>query len=187
MKKGLLYVGTMVVAMGFATSNVNAQDEATETGSYTVPAMEVITVVGGAPSLTLVEPTIGGTAIALIESNTSWINYTSIVATDASNKVSVAITTGAVPAGTTLKVVAAAHATAGDGTYGTPGAAITLSADAQDLITAIGSCYTGTGAESGHQLTYTWSVDDDKYATVKAAAAASITATYTITANTVVP
>lgn len=184
MKKGLLYLGMIVVVMGFATGNVNAQDtnEAGEAVNYTLPAMKILDVEGVAPTLTFVAPSESGTAIADVTSNTSWINYTSIVATATTNKVSVAIT-GTVPAGTTLKVVAAAHAGTGDGTYGTPASAVTLSTTAQDLITAIGSCYTGTGNTNGHQLTYTWSVNPASYATVVAATGSAINATYTIVAT----
>lgn len=184
MKKGLLYLGMMAVTMGLVTTNAMAQDaiEAGEAVNYTLPPMKTLDVEGVAPTLTFVVPTEAGTAIADVTSNTSWINYTSIVATATTNKVSVAIA-GTVPAGTTLKVIAAAHAGTGDGTYGTPGEAVTLSATAQDLISTIGSCYTGTGNTNGHQLTYTWSVNPNGYASVVAATGADITATYTIVAG----
>lgn len=185
MRKGLLYLGMMVAVMGFATSNVNAQDtnEASETVTYTLPTMAILDLEGTAPALTFIVPTEAGSAIEEVTSNTSWINYTSIIASGTTNKVSVALSGAAVPAGTTLKVVAATHAGSGNGTYGAPTEAVTLSQTAQDLITGVGSCYTGTGNTNGHQLTYTWSVDADKYETVVAAAAADITATYTIVAT----
>lgn len=185
MKKGLLYLGMMAVTMGLVTTNTMAQDtsEAGEAVTYSLPAMKILDVEGVAPTLTFAAPTEAGTAIVDVTSNTSWINYTSIIATGTTNKVSVVLSGTAVPAGTTLKVVAAAHAGTGNGTYGTPTAVVTLSAIAQDLITTIGSCFTGTGNTNGHQLTYTWSVNPAAYATVVAAAAADITATYTIVAT----
>ncbi len=184
MKKGLLYLGMMAVMMGLVTTNAMAQDtyEAGEAVSYSLPAMRILDLEGVAPTLTFVAPIQAGAAIADVTSSTSWINYTSIIESLATNKVSVAIT-GTVPAGTTLKVVAAAHAGTGDGTYGTPTAAVTLSATAQNLITTIGSCYTGDGNTNGHQLTYTWSVNPASYASVVAAAGTGITATYTILAT----
>ena len=185
MKKRLLYLGMMAVTMGLVTTNAVAQDtsEAGEAVTYSLPAMRILDLEGVAPTLTFAVPLEAGTAIVDVTSSTSWINYTSIVATATTNKVSVAIT-GIVPAGTTLKVVAAAHAGTGNGTYGTPkAAAVILSSTAQDLITTIGSCFTGTGFTNGHQLTYTWSVNPASYATVVAAAGAAITATYTILAT----
>ena len=185
MKKGLLYLGMMAVTMGLVTTNAVAQDNsgAGEAVTYSLPAMEILDVEGLAPTLTFAVPSEAGTAIIDVTSNTSWINYTSIIETGSTNKVSVILSGTAVPLGTTLKVVAATHAGTGDGTYGTPTAAVTLSQTAQDLITTIGSCYTGTGNTNGHQLTYTWSVNPDSYATVVAAGAADITATYTIVAT----
>jgi hypothetical protein len=185
MKKGLLYLGMMAVTMGFVTTNAMAQDtfQAGEAVTYSLPAMAILDVEGTAPTLTFAVPTEAGTVIDAVSSSTSWINYTSIIATGTTNKVSVILSGTAEPAGTTLKVVAAAHAGTGDGTYGAPTTVVTLSQTAQDLITTIGSCFTGSGNANGHQLTYTWSVDADKYETVVAAAGAAITATYTIVAT----
>lgn len=183
--KKLIMISAAVVMMAGLTTGAMAQDtnEAGQAVTYTLPAMAILDVEGAAPTLTFAAPTEAGTAIAAVTSNTSWINYTSIIETASTNKVSVILTGTAVPAGTTLKVVAATHDGTGNGTYGTPTAVVTLSQTAQDLITTIGSCFTGTGETAGHQLTYTWSVDADKYATVVAAAAADITATYTIVAS----
>jgi hypothetical protein len=183
MKKGLLYLGMMAVAMGFATSNVNAQEFDGESVTYDLSAMAILDLEGIAPTLTFAVPSEAGSAIEAVTSEASWINYTSIIEEGTTNKVSVVLSGTAVPTGTTLQVVAAAHAGTGDGTYGTPTTVVTLSQIAQDVITAVGSAYTGTGDANGHQLTYTWSVDADAYATVVAAAAADITATYTIVAT----
>lgn len=88
--------------------------------------------------------------------NSIWINYSSIVGsvTEPSRNVSVQITSGTVPAGTELTVLAAADAGSGDGTMGTPTPAITLSSTAQNIITGIGSAYTGDGVNKGHNLSY---------------------------------
>jgi len=184
MKKVTFYLGMMVVSMGMFTTNVFAAGDGTEAGeavTYDLPAMKILDVEGTAPSLTFVAPDESGSAIAEVTSNTSWINYTSVIESGSTNKVTVALT-GTVPAGTTLTVVAA-DAVGGNGNFGTPAAAVTLSATAQDLITEIGSCYTGDGDTNGHQLTYTWSVDAGGYANVVAASGSDITATYTIEAT----
>ena len=182
MKKGLLYLGMMAVAMGFATSNVNAQITAGEAVNYTLPAMALINVVNGATSLSFVTPAPGAPVAPAIKSD-SWINYTSIVDATANTKITVALS-AAVPAGTTLKIEAAAVTGGSDGAVGTvvPGgtsftAAVIASAD---LINTIGSCYTGVGATLGNKITYTWTVNAG-YTAVKALAV-PITATYTIVA-----
>nr|WP_319998747.1 hypothetical protein [uncultured Draconibacterium sp.] len=45
---------------------------------------------------------------------------------------------------------------------------LTLTDNAQDLITEIGSCYTGTGSTDGHKLKYTLIVDDANYGALAA-------------------
>jgi len=184
MKKLALLVGMMVVTMGFFTTSVIAQDDADagEAVTYSLPAMRILDLEGTAPSLTFLVPAEAGTAIADVTDNKSWINYTSVIGAT-TNKVTVVINKAA-PAGTTLMVVAAAHAGTGNGTYGTPTAEKELTTSAVDLITAIGSCWTGTGNTNGHQLTYRWIVEAAEYADLVAAGAADITATYTITATT---
>lgn len=182
--KNLIALTSIICVFALFVNNVQAQDTetASEVVSYELPAMRILDLEGTAPSLTFAAPAEAGLAVADVTSNSSWINYTSIIASGSTNKVTVAITNGAVPTGTTLKVVAAADAAAGDGTVGTPTAQVTLDGTAQDIVTGIGSCYTGDGNAAGHQLTYTWSVDADAYATV-ATANASLTTTYTITAT----
>lgn len=95
-----------------------------------------------------------------VSDNTLWLNYTSIVGNEASRDITVAITNGALPAGISLDLVAAADAGNGDGTIGTPSAQLTLSGVAQNLVTGIGSAYTGTGVSNGHNLTYSLGIVD---------------------------
>lgn len=175
-----MFVGAIVMVAGL-TTNAMAQITASEAVTYTLPEMKLLAVAGTAPSLTFVTPAYGA-AIADATSNGSWLNYTSVVDGDKTNKILVKIT-GTVPAGTTLKV-AAATATTGDGTRGTSPAVVTLGATDQPLITAIGSCYTGNGASSGANLTYTWSVNSTGYSVLRSNAEVNdITATYTITST----
>ncbi len=115
-----------------------------------------------------------------------WINYSSIVGstTEPSRKVSVQITDGAVPTGLKLTALAAADAGKGGGTVGTASAVLTLSADtAQDIITGVGSAYTGDGANNGHKLTYQLDYATDAatdYAGLDFDDSADLTITYTL-------
>lgn len=180
MKKVVFLLGMMVVTMGLFTTKVIAQTTAGEAVTYSLPAMKLLAVEGDAPSLTFVTPAYGA-AIADATSSGSWLNYTSVIDSTITNKIQVIIT-GTVPAGTTLKV-AAATATTGNGTLGSSPAAVTLSTTDQDLITGIGSCYTGAGPNLGANLTYTWSVTPTGYASLRSTAAADINVTYTIAAD----
>lgn len=83
-----------------------------------------------------------------------------------------------VPAGLTLKVTAGAN-TGGKGTTGTPIENVVIGSTASNLITGIGSGYTGNTSNNGFPLTYKLSVDEDEVANL-AAATTPITVTYTI-------
>ena len=113
--------------------------------------------------------------------NSTWVNYSSIVPTGKARRVTAAITSGSVPAGLALKVTAGSYSGSGKGTLGTSAGQVTLSSTAQDIITGIGSCYTGNGTSNGHNLTYALdltSVDD--YSQLEQTSA-TVTVTYTIT------
>lgn len=119
--------------------------------------------------------------------NSLWINYSSIVGstTEPTRKVTVAITSGTVPGGMLLKVQAGADAGNGDGTVGSAAGQLTLSGSAQDLVTGIGSCYTNTPENNGHQLTYVLELDGTggSYANLDFDDATTLTITYTLTDN----
>lgn len=183
MKKLGLFFTMMVGAFCLFTTNIMAQTTAGDIITYEIPAMANIAIAGSAPSFTFAAPA-PGAPVAAVTSNTSWINYTSLIEDASTNRISAEISAGTVPTSTTLKVTAATDAAGGDGTVGTVSSIITLSETPQDIITSIGSCYTGVGDTKGHQLTYEWSVDATGYAALKTAASASdITITYTIAAT----
>lgn len=186
------------VAMIFGISGIsflaNAQDTKTDAHDVTVTVPEValldLEVATGSKNITLAAtaPTEAGNAITFTSAtnNTLWMNYSSIkrTGTDPTRKVTVAYT-GTVPAGTSLKVLAGADAAGGGGTVGSPTAIVTLSGTAQDIVTGIGSAYTGTGASKGHNLTYSLSLAaaGGSYALLDAANSGTVTVTYTLSDN----
>lgn len=114
-----------------------------------------------------------------------WINYSSIIGkkTEPSRNITVQITSGKVPAGLLLNVVANKDAGMGDGTMGKPTSTVLLSKKAQDLIKGVGSAYTGNGVSKGHQLTYTLALDKEKgsYAKLDFDKSNTLGITYTLT------
>ncbi len=92
----------------------------------------------------------------------TWINYTSLVSGTSTNKVMVSLD-AAVPTGLELTLLVAADAAGGAGLVGTPtsGIAVPLTTTALDIITGIGSAYTGNLERKGHQLTYQLGYADD--------------------------
>jgi hypothetical protein len=116
-----------------------------------------------------------------------WLNYSSIKSTanDPTRDITAAITSGVLPAGMALDVTAAADAGNGDGLMGSSAGAVTLTGSAQDVITGIGSAYTGDGVNNGHNLTYALSLAAaaGSYAALDADDATTIQITYTISDN----
>jgi hypothetical protein len=185
MKKFILLTAAFCLTAAF-TGKVSAQT-ATDGDiiTYQLDAMRILDVEGTAPSLHLIMPENAGLAVPDVTAELTFINYTSIIDDGKTNKVTVVLTK-VPPTFTTLKVVAAAHTATGNGTYGTPSEQLTLASAtvAQDIITGIGSCWTGDGATSGHKLTYTWGITSGSYADAKSVASSNdITATYTIIAT----
>ncbi len=88
--------------------------------------------------------------------NQTWINYSSIVNPGVTNYIAVSISSGKLPDDVTLKLVISEDAGAGSGKTGKSVGEITLSANSQNIIIDIGSCFTGLGVNKGHMLTYKW-------------------------------
>ena len=173
---------------------LQAQDGLTDSHDITisVPEVAILDIEPSASkdiSLTPAAPTEAGDPISFgSATNTSlWLNYSSIIGTtsDPSRTITVAITGGTVPAGLDLKVQAAADAGNGAGTVGTAaGSALTLTGVAQNIVTAIGSCYTNTPENNGHNLTYSLSLESGgDYADLDFDDSATVTVTYTISDN----
>jgi len=116
-----------------------------------------------------------------VTDNTVYLRYT--VLTSAAKRITAQITTGTVPTYLDLTVVATIGI-AGGGTQGTAAAEVTLDGGlAQDVITGIGSCWTGINQGDGANLTYTLKMEgihtQDELTAL--AAPANLVITYTIT------
>ena len=144
---------------------------------------------GTAFTLAPTAPTEAGEALNFENANDSrvWINYSSIIgsASEPSRNVAVQITSGTVPAGTELSVVAASAVNTGDGTMGSPTAEVVLSSTAQNIITGIGSAYTGTGYDKGHNLFYALGLSDaiNSYSQLDFDDSDTVVITYTLSDN----
>lgn len=112
-------------------------------------------------SLTL-STSLAGTPVSTVSNSDMFVKISSIVPGNTNREVTVRLASGLVPQGTKLTLVAASCTLANSG--GRRGTVISspiiLNATDQKLVTAIGSCYTGTGYNDGYKLTYTWSPDN---------------------------
>lgn len=119
--------------------------------------------------------------------NGIWLNYSSIKSTTSNptRDISVEVNNGPLPSGINLQVQASNYTGNGDGDHGNAGGSINLSTTPQNLITGIGSCYTGDGVNNGHNLTYTLNLSgaSGSYASLDADDSNTISVTYTISDN----
>lgn len=108
-------------------------------------------------SLTLLTST-AGTPVASVSNSAVFVKISSVVPANTYRAITARITSGTVPPGTKLSLVAAPCTAANSG--GSRGTVVStpiiLSSTDQNIVTLIGSCYTGSGYNDGYKLTYTW-------------------------------
>ncbi len=90
------------------------------------------------------------------EQDELWLNYTSLVATNGAQR-SITVESSPMPEipGLVISLEAKNHAGTGGGDLGIPTASIYPSTSPTNIITGIGSAFTGDGSANGHQLVYT--------------------------------
>jgi len=177
MKKDIL----VVVFVLFSFTNIIAQsNNAVGNINFSIPSVAILNIVTD-NTISFSSPSQAGVIITPGASTSNWLNYSSIVTRDYTNKITVNISSGQLPESTSIKLETGADMGGGAGRVGTPVNEITLSESPQDIITGIGSCYTGTGMQKGHQLIYSW-ITDKKYNNSKVCTDNTIALTYTILA-----
>lgn len=164
----MLHGNNSVAQSNTAVSNLN----------FSIPPVAILAIETD-NTISFSSPSQVGVVITPESSKNSWINYSSVVNSGTSNKITVNISSGQLPESTSIKLMTGNYVGDGAGNLGTPVSEITLSESPQDIITNIGSCYTGTGLLKGHQLTYSWIVDKN-YSNNESDSGNVIALTYTI-------
>ena len=150
-----------VLGFGFgASAQVDTYNDSHQV-TVTIPAVALLDIeASGSKDFTVAfaAPTEAGDAIVAPTTglNTKWLNYSSILNASGAGSTSRKVTVqsmAAVPAGITIGVTAGTPT--GTGTTGSSAGAATISTTAADVITGIGSVYTGNGPGVGSQLSYT--------------------------------
>jgi hypothetical protein len=159
----IVYLIFFVTSLCSVSKTVNAQSNNTAEMSITlnIPAIALIDfAVHGSQIVTYSysnsEPNQVEQIITPSTGDNTWLHYSSIVENGLTNYITAHISSGSLPADVSLNVLVGADAGAGAGSKGTSIGQITLSAYPQNIISNIGSCYTGMGFNNGHQLTYIW-------------------------------
>jgi hypothetical protein len=156
-----------VASFGFAQSSDN------HAINFTIPNIMVIDVDnnGGTSGafttvgIVLSDPTSPGAQPAVAYSNNdNFLNYTSVVATGGTHKISAKL--NATLPGVNIRLTATAPTT-GFGSRGTSAATnMVLTTSDQTVISAIGSCWTNTGGTDGAALVYDITFDDANFSSL---------------------
>lgn len=95
-----------------------------------------------------------------VQKSNVWINYSSVITHSNHKRKVVAMVSGELPYGFRLMVEASGVTGSGKGKLGQSKGFIALTNEPAELITDIGSCFTGKGAKNGHSLTYKIELDE---------------------------
>jgi len=185
MKALLIYIPTLAVTLiGIGIDKTYAQPpgQNTRNHSLTLTINEVVLVdlepAGSSIPLVAGTPSEAGAPVLEVSDQSSWLNYTSCLAPmSPARSVSVQLT-GTLPPGVELQLQVSPSSGAGQGVLGTSAGTVTLSGVATTVISCIGGCYTGNGANNGHRLTYTVLISN--YAALEGAGYGPFLISYTI-------
>ncbi len=128
-----------------------------------VALLGLVSEEAGQTNLTVSAPTEAGNKIDVStaqQKNGVWLNYSSIIRSQNHRRKVIAVVQGEIPAGMQLFVEASQATGQGNGTMGQPIGKVALSGQPADVISDIGSCYTGKGVSNGHLLTYRLEADN---------------------------
>ena len=173
--------------IGFLVANFcPARDkEASHKARVVIPEVALIALqFEGTSALDMVgnAPDMAGDQVSLKSANSSkvWLNYSSVVAKDQKRKVTATVV-GEVPEGVILRLTAMEITGQGRGEMGRSNGKLTLSNNPTDIISGIGSCYTGEGIQNGHLLSYEVEIDPDQLYQNNPAQEATLSVVYTLT------
>ena len=123
---------------------------------FSIPSIALVGFAGSDTHITYVSDKGAEQIITPSTLDKTWINYSSIVDGNSTNSISVNLSSDNIPVEIRIKLDISPDAGAGAGTIGKPTGQITLTGYPQEIITGIGSCFTGRGTLKGHHLTYSW-------------------------------
>lgn len=172
-----------IVALGKAQAQTDSNEDSHTIG-ITIPTVALVDIEPAGSKNIFMEfnaPTEAGLPLAALATNSDlWLNY-SYIPSATGEKATVSVKIDAVVPGLNVVVQAAAPSgTSSGGTLGaSTGTAITLTTAPQDIVTGIGASYTGDGASSGHNLTYSLTANTATYKDL-VASVTPVTITYTI-------
>lgn len=159
----------------FLTAQIPAATTVTSAVSVSIASFCLMAVTSSSVNLTIVNPSIAGSVPANATSIGTYAQYSSTVASGVTRRISAAWATGnSAPTGCDLRLTATPA-----GGQGASAGQIVLSTTAQNIVTGIGGCATGTGATNGAQLAYTLKINTMTSLVANESKSATITLTLT--------
>ncbi|MBU1013435.1 MAG: hypothetical protein KKG99_10550 [Bacteroidetes bacterium] len=185
MKKLIIVIG-IIGGCFLSVTKAHTQDNVTSHNiTMGLPEVALLATTSGGVNLTLSAATVAGEAVqSSISDSSAYVQFSSVIS-DAAPRTLSAKFTGTLPGGTTLTARVLNPNANAVGTVGTPVATdVTLTTSDATLVSNIGSCYSGTAADDGYRMKYTWGLDNPSanYADIRATASASLIVTLTLTA-----
>lgn len=183
MKKKSFFLTILGIALCYISYG---QTTATHQISVTVPPVMIIDLEatsGTTVNLAFGAPTEPGDPVTSTATNNSlWLNY-SFIKGSSSQLAKIEASLSILVPGYSITLLANEASATGGGTKGSSatGAGTILGLANTEIITGIGSSYTGDGVSNGHQLTYSATLGT--YADLIASTTTPVTVTYTISAN----
>lgn len=184
----------IVILLFISTSFLSYAQDEMETEhdvnvSFTVPKTNIIDIASvNGNDITFNPIDIDAVATGMdfsLANNELWLNYTVVKSNSYSLKrINVSVTAVNFPLGMSLKMKIDQDSGLGKGDMGTPVAGFTeLIPDAGpiEVVSEIGSCYTGNGPNNGHNLHFKLDYDNTYYDELHTNFNTIITLTYTIT------
>ena len=157
------------------TGQIRSATTATTAVSVTIASFCLVAVTSSSVTLTITNPATPGGTPSNATSTSTYAQYSSTVASGVTRRITAAWATGnSAPTGCELRFTA----TPGTG-QGTSAGQILVSTTAQNIVTGIGGCATGTGSTSGAQLAYALNIVTMTSLVANESKSASITLTMT--------
>ena len=184
MKKTLLILSITLLGTLLGSTVLGQVNVSTNTLSLGMPELSLLSASATQINLQLTTAVAGEAVKSSVADSTARLKISSVI-TSTPRKLSASVS--AVPGGTVLKLQAKTPNANFGGTPGTfvSNATIPVGSSA-DIITGIGSCYSGTTTDDGYVLRYTWGLLDPSanYQDVRATGAGVVvTVTLTLTAS----
>jgi hypothetical protein len=183
-KNGILTVLALsLIASAVQTVKAVDTNVSTTTLSLGIPEVSLLKISAGVINLSLLQRNAGQSIETSKSDSTTRLLVTSVIRTT-NRTLTAKITSGTVPTGTLLKLVAKQPNASFIGTASTLGAEVTLDATDRAVVTNIGTCYSGTAASDGYPLRFTYALDSNTatYSSLRANSGVTIIVTLTMTA-----